>query len=511
MQHRVRASRLLRPVSFAFLGVLAGIGCGHDESPSRRMSRKAPGIVLLCIDTLRADAVGLPGGRPGSMPHLEAFARDATSFADASSSAPWTPPSIATLLTGLLPSRHGVNTEDLAPPLVPGVTTLAEVLRGAGWSTSACTSGGWVSPGQGLGQGFDGFTSGFDQLGPEAALAAWDGRRPKDKPFFLFLHTFAAHDPYGDKRLPSAGKCAATREGSLDPQEMLSALRVNGGLLPESLKTRFAITYLTDACGRKALSDVVGAEALERAWPSQSVFDWIHGDYAKLPSRVEIEDRVRAGYRAGLAYADDVFHRTETTLRSLGLPEETVFVVVGDHGEAFGEHGVLYHGLKLYDELLRVPMIVRASGVLPPGHVVRGSAGLVDLPATLLELAGAPPLEDIDGRSLLPFLHGKEGGHPVLAEAGSGDPEKFARTGIRLISARNERAKWILTFHPDDGETLSEVLYDLRLDPGETRPLRGVSPDRFGADFCLGVYQARSRVHRLAGREAPEQSCGALK
>src|SRR5207253_9081968 len=125
--------------------------------------------------------------------------------------------------------------------------------------------------------------------------------------------------------------------------------------------------------------------------------------------------KAREGYRGGVTYADEVFRRTLETLAAMHLPEGTAIAVVGDHGEALGEHGTLLHGRWLYDELVRVPLLVQAPGRLPAGAVVRGSCGVVDVMPTLLDLAGVRPPPGLDGVSLLPLARGAAGGHPVFA------------------------------------------------------------------------------------------------
>src|SRR5436190_13819589 len=191
----------------ALVALVAAFSGGCKKSPSETSTEgPAPGIVILCIDTLRADAVGMPGSPVNAMPALEKFAREAVCFSEASSSSSWTPPAVATLLTGLLPFHHGVrgvngeHGDVVVPPLVGAVVTLAETLRDAGWDTAAYTAGGWLSPMQGMDQGFRAFGTGFDQFGPEFAMSSWERSRPKDRPCFLYLHTLAAHDPYGDKK-----------------------------------------------------------------------------------------------------------------------------------------------------------------------------------------------------------------------------------------------------------------------------------------------------------------------
>src|SRR5205085_4138159 len=137
-----------------------------------------PNIVLLCMDTVRRDAtepaaLGGDGGEAPTMPTLLAYESASTRFVDAAASATWTAPAVATLLTGLSPWRSGVHGHFSAPPLVPAIATVAEILHAAGYVTAAFTGGGWVSEAQGFGQGFDEWREGwsYDDL-PSAAPGA---------------------------------------------------------------------------------------------------------------------------------------------------------------------------------------------------------------------------------------------------------------------------------------------------------------------------------------------------
>src|SRR5262249_22571733 len=150
-----------------------------------------PGIVLVCVDTLRADAAG-PGAPPGSrrlVPSLDAAASGATAFLDATSSSSWTAPSVATLLTRLLPEHTGVLGPSRSAPPPETVTTIGETLPAVGGSTHAITAGGFVAATRGYARGFDSFSEAFALRGPGLGLETWDRRRSKDAPFFLFLHT----------------------------------------------------------------------------------------------------------------------------------------------------------------------------------------------------------------------------------------------------------------------------------------------------------------------------------
>ncbi len=497
--------RIHIPLLLAAIAVAPGACGGPSARAAGAPAGKAPGIVLFCIDTLRDDELDLEGDG-GHMPSIAAFAKSATAFRDASSPAAWTPPAVASILTGLLPSRHGVRGARTAPPLARGVATLAGTLRAAGWSTSAVTGGGWVSEDQGFAAGFEGFHTTFDLEGADEAVRKWKESLPADRPFFLFLHTIAAHDPYGEK----SPRAIADPVARARAEERLASVLARLGdekaraSFPLAEQRTFALSMLTDpvfreACSRRtprALTQVVGSAA----------HAWCEGAWADDPSAADVPALLRAAYESGLSWADLVVSRTLAALDRAALPEGTVVAVVADHGEAFGEHGALLHGTSLHDEIVRVPFLLRAPGRLPAGPV-DGSCSLVDVTPTLLDLAGLPVPAGLDGRSLLPLARGQERGRPVLAEADRlGRPGESARV-LRVASVRTDLAKYLVEWDARTTEVLREVLYDLTADPGETNALPVEDLGRFGTDFCIAVGRLRATFPGLVTSADPR--CGA--
>jgi arylsulfatase A-like enzyme len=471
----------------SLLGLLAvvglGGGCRHEPSTAEAArARSVPGIVVVCLDTLRADAPA-----SGRMPALAAFASRATSFRDASTTAPWTPPAVASMWTGLGPDRHGVGPAGTMPSAVRGVAT---AFRDAGWSTIAVTGGGWVSPA--ILPGFDVVTASFDEVGPEESVRTWAGARRTDRPFLLFVHTYAAHDPYGEKRsglVERDPRGAAAIEA--DVAALLEAAAARG--LPAPLDAA-AVRLVADASRR----DPAWLRVLLRDSPASlreamagQVNAWLDGGWRDDPVAGDVPGRLRAAYDAGLAWADATFARTLAALEAAGLPEGTAIVVAADHGEAFGEHGVIGHGTTLWDEVLRVPLFVSAPGRMAPGEV-RGSCSIADVAPTLLELAGLPVPRGLDGRSLLPLASGAVPGRPVVARAEGALPGRAAGPTLRLTSVRTEHAKALLVRDPRTRAVLVEELYDLVADPGETTPLPLRDLDRFGIAFVRAVATLRA-------------------
>ena len=477
-------------------------GRALGASPSTR------GIVLVCVDTLRADGMSLPDERDGPMPRLQAFARDATVFVQATASSAWTAPSVTSLLTGLRPSHHGVEAFGRASPLSAAVPTLAEALRAGGWSTGAITGGGWVSPEQGLARGFDTFATTFDEFGPDAALSAWDRARPKDRPFFLFLHTYAAHDPYGQRAWMRGGSSRVRAAATLAPPVLAAGLERGGGRLPEDLLPSFVLQHLTNPAGRLACAQAIGAPRYDDLW--RDAMPWIDGGYAASGDAAEIESSVRASYRAGLGSADEVLHEALTSLARLGLLDEADVIVTGDHGESFGEHRTLTHGLHLYDDALRVPLVVRARGRMPAPYRVREACGGTDVAPTILDLAGLVVPPGLDGRSLVGLAAHASEGRAVVAELERAAHPKHPMEGrVRLVAVRSAAWKWILRFDPVDGSVLGEELFDLAQDPQERAALstqEGLPPGVSDV-FCRTVAAERNRVRRLAGLGPVQAAC----
>jgi arylsulfatase A-like enzyme len=488
----------------ACLVAVAGVfGCRAREEAG---DGSPPGVVLIVIDTLRWDALAPRADGTPRVPALARFAAEGVTFSEASATAPWTLPSIASALTGLLPRRHGAQlafNDSTMRRVPPGVVMLAEVFEANGWSTAACTAGGWVAPELGLGTGFDQYTTNFDLHDPEFFLEPWEAKRPKDRPFFLMLHTGAPHDPYGDKDLPIRLQCRPNVEVKEVARKLVAAIDA-GQPVDDLLYADFVATRTSDPCGRKAIDLLLGpsrTDVLMRTYTQWMAGGWQRAPAANLPTRM------RTAYERGLAYVDRRIDHTLKTLDGLGLPKDTVFMVVADHGESFGEHGHLYHGQSMHDAVLKVPFVVRAPKRLPAGLVVRGGCSLVDVMPTLLDLAGladAAPA-GLDGRSLVPLATGKASGHAAIAECEVVSLGNVAPFG--LVSVRMPHAKWLLAYDLQSGQHRSEEIYDLVADPDEHAPLPSVDTKPFGLEFCRAVDRMRAEIAARYGQVAGAPSC----
>lgn len=232
------------------------------------------------------------------------------------------------------------------------------------------------------------------------------------------------------------------------------------------------------------------------------LFRYMDGAFATDPRRGEVETALRSKYRRGLGLLDGGVGRFLSRIEPIAPSGSTVVIVTTDHGEALGEHALLGHGRWLHDVLTRVVLAVHAPGRVPAG-VVRGSATHADVIPTVLELCGLPTPEGIDGRSLVALARGRAPGHPVIAEEHRREADAESITMKRVVSARDERSKFIGTL---DSRTLSvvEQWFDLVEDPGELHPKPALDLSTRGAAFAEAVVAARARLADIV-REFPSK------
>ncbi len=211
------------------------------------------------------------------------------------------------------------------------------------------------------------------------------------------------------------------------------------------------------------------------------------------PDPDQLQPRARAAYKGGILYADNELSRLVSALERFGLSERTVLIVTSDHGEAFGEHGVVGHGRHLIEELLHVPLLVRAPDLAPRGGRVGQAVSLVDIAPTILDLADLPTPPTMQGRSLVAVLSGDQGVAPVpvYSEGEVGvDGKEIGRT----IAAREGDLKWLL---PGDGAPVRA--FDLTRGEGS------------GMELASPEVLARGRVLRRRFDESVRKSKAAMK
>lgn len=436
----------------------------------------APNVLLLVLDTVRAWNLGFQGYWRPTTPKLQRWLERGVIFERALAPGPWTTPSHATLFTGFLPTELSANWDT---PLDRRQTTLAEQFRASGYATAGFVGNyRYAGSASGLQRGFDHFEDypvtveqafrsaqlsarvftlgriaeqlgkrrliqgGKDAIEVNGEFLSWlDQSRPPSRPFFAFLNYFDAHAPYTP---------------------------------PPPWDSTFA--------GRDL-------ETVHRYW---SRMEEVFGP-GPLPRQFLQE--TQDAYDGGIAYLDFQIDSLLTQLESRGLLHNTVVIVTSDHGEHFGEHGLIQHGNSLFLPLLHVPLAFYAPTLLPPGIRVQTPVSLRDLAATILELAEVPR-GGVPGRSLLEWIR---------------PPADLVRTDTLLAAVDYHRLlpKWPVSpvlkgdmrsivldslhyIHNGDG---SEELFHLGRDSRETRNLAGLP------EFQPELARHRNALEKVGGRK----------
>ncbi len=455
-------SRTWRALGIALAGGLAAVLCASCGS-----ERPARNVVLIVMDTVRADHLSCYGYARPTTPALDQLAAGADRYATARSTAPWTLPSHASLFTGKPAYLHGADALKLpggaiadAAPLRPDELTLAEALAAAGYDTGAFVANrGYVNPRMGLDQGFAHFMNERFPAPRMSELALeWLGARAGDRPWLLFMNYMDAHRPYNTTPLP-----------------------------PE----RAAQLPAPPASGEP--DAVASLEAL-----------YLHVFEREEPPPPEMVQRVVDNYDLALANLDAGLAELFEGLREKGLYDDALIIVTADHGEYFGEHDLVEHSKDVYEEALRVPLIVKRPGQRA-GRVIETPISLADVAGLTLDEAcpAARPSRD--------------------AFAGArGAPGHFAQA--RYARDRDLKASWKGRFQRErdvlyvenfklirssDGQ---HELYDLAADPHESRNVIGARAKE--AATLMGRLQrelARGAARNKGAAALPELSDAELK
>jgi len=396
---------------------------------------RRPNVVLISIDTLRADRLSLYGNSRETSPNLEALAaRGAVVFDLAVAAAVSTLPAHASMFTGLEVLRHGAY---LDRPLAPGQTLLAERFRDAGFRTLAITGGGYVHPRFGLAQGFDRFRfwprgevdDGAELRDGLATLESWLSSEA-ERPFFLFFHTYEVHAPYGAREPYFSRWTGAPTRAFMQPWSR--------GDRPDE-----------------------GYFAREH-WPR------VFGEGTPRDMRPDEMSRLTDLYDSGVANADAAIGEIVRMLAAAGISERTLLVVTADHGESLGERGFFDHGF-LYDTNLLVPLVVFDPRHPAPGRRVGEQVRQIDIAPTLMELAALPADPGLDGESLVARLRGTASA--AAPPAWSYAPETNHGIGLRKAGLKFIERDAVFPLQAgDDWEA-----YRLSEDRTESQPLASLS------------------------------------
>ena len=372
-----------------------------------------PNVILISLDTVRADHLSVYGYPRSTTPNLERLAEEGLVFEQAFTQTPWTVPSHMSVFTSLYPSVHSITH---LTPQSDMSAMIPEILRDAGYLTA-----GFVAPvlseDYGFAKGFDYYLR-TDQVRPADVMVdralewlAGDPSEPaiRDQPFFLFLHLFDAHHPY-------------------EP--------------PWPFDTAYVPHYRSDL------------RELSQTHPYTQEKDLTDEELAE----------VVALYDGEIAYADFAIGRFFDALRELGLYDEALIVVFGDHGEGFLEHGLMNHGNSVYEELIRVPLLLRLPGGRSGGERVDAPVQLIDIAPTILQALELEPPPMMQGTSLFnPVLRD---GSPRFAYVSEAYAACIRTDSWKVIENPKSRAKTIPRALDVDYE-----LYHLTVDRREQKNL----------------------------------------
>jgi arylsulfatase A-like enzyme len=445
-------------------------GCGGSAPDAR------PNIVLIVVDTLRADHLGTYGYSRPTSPAIDALAARGTWFEHATAPSSWTRPSVASLFTSRLPSEHGAVS--IVSPLDPGVPSFVEALRDAGYRTVGI-SGNFphLSETSGLARGFQTFESLAMAVGPDPG----DAPAPSQRDTLMRLPLLAGG---GDLSL-RAPTAEEVNERAFE-------------VLPKTGEQPFLlyVHYMDPHSGYlapprfRALFEDASAPRWSLA-TSDRLVELASGRAEAGPGeRQHLIDL----YDAEIRYVDTAVEALLEEISTRGYGGDTIVVLLADHGEEFEEHGGWFHGITLHQELLRVPLIFHdprqaGFGARPE------SVDLLDVPVTLLALAGLDPLPGMRGHALF----GKPATERTHIAELHPDPIREAHAGPIHHAAAITRWPWKALV----ARTGQLTLYNLAKDPDEQSPLDPTTTPGVPADLITEARQQAQRVAESQPTAAP--------
>lgn len=442
--------------------LLCSSGCRPSPAPPRAAAGQRPDVVLVSIDSLRPDHLGAYGSKAPTSPHIDALAKRGVLFRNAVSTTSWTLPAHAAMFTGLYDSAHGVF--DNGRRLAESHETLAEALKRAGYRTAGFFGGPYLHPVFGLHQGFDTWDSCMSPL-----LSAFDEQRilngrngpgrfshaditgPRtvekvhawletldERPFFLFVHLWDVHYDYIPPA-PWADMFDPDYVGTVNAEQFAFSPSIHAGMDPRDLR------------------------------------------------------HVLALYDGEIAFTDHNLGLILSDLERRGRLDDAIVIVTADHGEEFFEHGDKGHQNTLFDEVVRVPLIVSWGDRLRAGSTVDTQVRLVDLLPTVLAMTGVPVPGPVSGRDISPLLSGgRLDEEPTLCEL------LVNRRDLRAMRTRERKLV---------AERGSSDLYDLAADPDELHPLDSSPPHGDAERTELARLLAAARTlarNEASGEDAAE-------
>ncbi len=424
-----------------------------DEGWMRNAEGEPPNILMISIDTMRQDHTGWTGRWSDSFtPHLDKFAREATRFKAASTTATATRPAVASLLTGVYPKTHGVEANPHT--LSRSHATLAQILTQSGYSSAAFIANGLLSEEGGFHRGFENAATTSSYLGSLDKEIAKDGiqwlrQRDQNRPFFLWLHFMDPHGPYFSAPPPIRQEVPA-KDGLTDLKLPVGKSNFGENIIPkyQALRNR--------------------------------------------PGTAQYRQR----YRAEVRWTDRMIGRVLGELERLGLENNTLVLITADHGEHLGEKEIHFqHGLHVYEPTANVPLAFRLKGKIPAAAVRDTNVSLVDILPTIRAGLGLEANDAVDGRDLSRELNNLAAPSvPVFIQSAKNH---------RLIAARQDHFKLIYfpglrsdqkAFSPT--KTEKWMLFDLEEDPQESVNVSAAFPAVFN--------RLRAAILDYLQKEAPD-------
>lgn len=399
-----------------FLSILAisMIGCLGKARQEPSVTNESCNIVLISIDTLRADRMSLYGYSRDTTPYLVELAEESIVFDTFIMNGGFTLPSHMSMMTSLLPTVHGIRPgNDRALP--EARITLAEQLRDAGYVTGAFVDAGYLRAHYGFYQGFDVYDDNggrFAEILPKAYQ--WLDIH-HDRPFFLFLHTFDVHSQW--THLPY--DC------------------------PADYPKKYADQLDIEFDGRK------------NGKRGTAMLRWVNSQLEEGQNPLSADELayISALYDGCINYVDEKIAEVVSTLHHYGIYDQTLIVITSDHGEEFLDHGRMLHVQRGYEELVRIPLLIKLPDAAFGGTRISELTAMIDIMPTILDVAGISLNHEAQGKSLMPAVT---------------PGEELRRHAPIWRALRTDRWKFI----PERA-----LLFDLSTDPGELSNVYAQNPE----------------------------------
>ncbi len=365
-----------------------------------RKLRKNYNVVIISIDTLRKDHLGCYGYHRNTSPNIDRLAHKGVIFKNAFSNSAWTVPGHMSLLTGLLPSNHGLIYYPYPGQIQDNITTLGTMLQRQGFLTRGFYGAGYVSPRFGFGNGFHQYTTGGNNFENNINQCLGWVEKAKNFRFMLFFHGFNCHNPFN----------------------------------PSSEFDIFSKNY-----------------------NGNYSVDKLYREY-KLPENREDIEYVIDKYDATILGADFILGKLFAKLEELKILSKTLIIITSDHGHGFGEHESFGHVTQLYDEVINIPLILYAPGIFPEGKEIDDLVSLIDVLPTTISALDFKETHRFDGLSLLPLMNGHSiENRAIFSETGTtlkrkssderrGLPKRYILPIVRCIRTK----EWKLVIDEND-------------------------------------------------------------